>query len=450
MPVLAKRFLQRSRIPVFQSRSATDRGTRPQCPTNRVEHALIFATIILVPLQNQGIDGIGIPGVSYVYLLFVAQAAYIIGKRADCLAKTWQHSLLLSVYIFIGVGYLLEGIHPFSDYGEIYRMVQSFAGSILLASLCRDRRALRIAMYGYLFTAIYTSKAILGTYGTLSSATALDYGEGDRLRNAAFDDLSIDYNLNTLACIAAQGAGIAFAFGLTARSRWYSYLFLGLGLAFSVATFLTMSRSGVVTLAAVGAAVVLAYGVNRSRTIVIGLVVGLTTAAFVPHAVLSRMSFSTEVDEHGRMEGRAAVYTAFFHHLPDFIPTGIGRGNFWTAWGKNSEYGNSKGIVSGAHNVFFQMMIYWGLPALFGLFAIVWQGYRCLPGRYGDDGLAIALVAVAISLLLMALTVHNFYAKEFAIGIGLLVGAHRWIWSRPAARPLPMQRNRFRPSLKRV
>jgi hypothetical protein len=54
---------------------------------------------------------------------------------------------------------------------------------------------------------------------------------------------------------------------------------------------------------------------------------------------------------------------------------------------------DSKGRVSGAHNVYFQMMIYWGIPALIGLFAIIWQGYRCLPSG-GEDGLGMGYYAL--------------------------------------------------------
>jgi hypothetical protein len=200
---------------------------------------------------------------------------------------------------------------------------------------------------------------------------------------------------------------------------------------FSVATFLPMSRSGVVILIFICGSVLWSYGVTRIKTVVIGMLIGAAMLAFIPRSVLQRLSFTTERDEFGRLEGRAQIYTAFFHHLPEFVTTGVGVGNFKSYWGPRSMFNaGARGATSRAHNVFFQMMIYWGIPGLLGLLAIVWQGYWCLPGGYKNDGLAIGILCVAVSSLLLGFVVHTFYAKEFSIGIGLVAGTHRWIWSK--------------------
>jgi len=440
MNIAANRFLQRRQIPALQSRPSVLQRSRPQVATNRLEQALIMAPVILLPLES-GLPHIG--GFSLMYLLFIVQAGYVISKRPECLSKIWNHPLLVAVYAFLGVGYLMESSHPNSDYYEIFRMVQNVCGSLFIASLCRDRTALRSAMYGYLIVGTYESIVLFrGSYGALSGATAFDYGEADRLRAQVFEENPLEANLNALAFSTAQATGVALALALTARSSWSRYLPLGIGLVCFVASFLPMSRSGVAILAAVCASVVFSYGVARFKTLAIGIVIGAAVLIWVPSAVLSRLSFSTEVDQFGRMEGRAAVYTAFFHHLPEFVMLGVGRGNFWGEWGKQSMYSSERGQISGAHNAYFQMTIYWGLPALFALLGILWQAYRSLPGRYGDDGLAIAVLSIAVSLFVWSLTVHNLYAKEFSIGFGLLAGTYRWIWSRPN---IPIGRPRSRP-----
>jgi hypothetical protein len=403
-----------------------------------------MAAVSIMPLEAwlPQIGGFGI-----MYLLFAVQAAYLFSQRPECVRRVWQHPVFVTVYIFLSFGYLREFGHSNSDYYEIFRILQNFVGAVFLASLCRDRKALQSAMYGYLIVGVYTSYVLFGSsYSALSGATAFDYGDGDRLRAQVFEENPLETNLNALAFFAAQGAGVAMALALTCTSTFRRYAFLGVGLACIVGSFLPMSRGGVIILAGICATVMLGYGLNRGKTIAVGLLLVAALAIWVPKAVFSRLAFSTETDEYGRMEGRAALYTAFFHHLPEVALTGVGRGNFWGQWGKQSSYGNSKGLVSGAHNIFFQLTLYWGLPAAFGLLAICWQAYRCLPGRYGDDGLAIAILCIGVSLLLWSMQVHNLYDKAFALGLGLLVGAHRWIWSPAPAVPMPQRaRNSFRP-----
>src|SRR5207253_3170113 len=142
--------------------------------TNRVEQILLLATVALFPMQEQ-IPSVA--GFSVMYMMFAAQAVYIMAKRPECIAQVWLHPLLLAVFTFLCIGFVMEMFHPSSNYTEIYRMLQTFGGAIFVASVCRDRSALRWAMYGYLVIGAFTSVALLrSSYGTLSGATAFDYG----------------------------------------------------------------------------------------------------------------------------------------------------------------------------------------------------------------------------------------------------------------------------------
>lgn len=416
--------------------------------TDRVEQILILATVALLPLQEY-IPALG--GFSIMYLLFAAQAGYVFSKRPECVRKTWLHPLFLAVYVFILIGVVMEFIRLNPYYDEVSRMLQTFAGGIFLASICRDRKAMRMAMYGYLASGmLFALNLLFNSYGTLSSAGAVDYGEADRVRAAVFEDNPLQYNLNGMAFLTAQGAGVALGLALTTRARMLQFFYYGVTLLCFVATFLPMSRSGIGILMGICASVVLKYGIGRIKTLLIGILAVAVLVVLVPPAVWSRFSFSTEVNEtSGKMEGRAHVYTAFFHHFSEFAVSGVGQGNFVGAWGNASMYGNGRGKVSGAHNVFFQMMIYWGFPALVGLFGIIWQGYHALPDRYSNDGLAIGVLVVAVSLLFWSLTVHNLYAKEFGMGVGLLVAGRVWIWpGGSASRPGfgRGQKNQFAPN----
>jgi O-Antigen ligase len=160
----------------------------------------------------------------------------------------------------------------------------------------------------------------------------------------------------------------------------------------------------------------------------------------VPGAVLSRFSLSMETPS-GKMEARGRIYKAAIDHLPDYIILGVGAGNFAGPWGRQSQYFDHgfKGIqggVKGAHNVFIQVTIFWGLPALVMLIVLVYHAYRCLPRGGGKDILVICAYGLAVSLLWRMMFTHGLAEKQYAVGLGFLVGGYLWVWSKRLLPPL--------------
>jgi hypothetical protein len=197
------------------------------------------------------------------------------------------------------------------------------------------------------------------------------------------------------------------------------------------------------------AAVMFASGIRRGRLILTAGVISAAIAIWVPEVVWSRFTFSAET-HHGYTMGRARVYTAAVDHLPEYALTGVGAGNFRTAWGRHSSFNLGHSSVSGAHNVFIQVTIYWGLAALLVLIAVVWQAYRCLPRHCGSDALSLQLLGISVTALIMSLSMHNLYAKDFSLVLGLLVGARRWIWPRGIVQPATWKQRLPRPAIARM
>jgi O-antigen ligase len=179
--------------------------------------------------------------------------------------------------------------------------------------------------------------------------------------------------------------------------------------------------------------------------ILITTVIGATLALWVPDAVWSRMTFSTQAQEQeDKLEGRALVYTAAVKYFPEYAISGVGAGNFWGPWGHKSRFSEKLGVVSGSHNSFIQITIYWGLLSLLALTVLIWQAYRCLPKQCGNDVLALSLLGISVSILMYLTVVHTLYAKEFSLALGLLVGAHRWIWPEGVVPPASQPQRLFR------
>jgi O-antigen ligase len=145
------------------------------------------------------------------------------------------------------------------------------------------------------------------------------------------------------------------------------------------------------------------------------------------------MTLTSEANPN-KVESRTHVYSTSWEHLPDVFWTGIGVGNYWNKWG--FEVGLANGSVgslnvSGTHNCFIQATIYWGILGLVALLGIYWQAYRCLPKVIGKNEVSLALLGLSVSLFLFSMVMHELYAKEFSLGLGLLAGSKYWIWSRP-------------------
>lgn len=410
-------------------------------PTTVVERSLLMALLMLLPLEDN-IPVVG--GFSILFLVFGVVASYVFLNRFRAMRRILFHPVFLTSYVFLFVSFLMESMHLNPNYGDLFRLGLMIAGAVLIASLCRDKVALRTSIYACIGAGIVLSSFLfLTTYGSLSAATATSYQEASQVREKVLGDVSIggeDINPNKAALYTALGTVAALALMLAARSLLRRALFLGIALFSLVATFLPMSRGGIVTVLVGCGVVMVTHRAHRIRTLAMALVLGIGIASWVPEAVYSRMDISTG--------GRAQVYEAALEHLSDYLLTGVGFSDFWGTWGEQNGFAShSKLGITGAHNIFLQITIYWGLLSLLALLALIWQASRCLPGRCGDDALPLCLRGIATGVLLSTLFVQTFYDKHFSLALGLLVGAHCWIWPASAVRSAKRQHSRGHPTL---
>jgi hypothetical protein len=405
--------------------SAVVRNAGLGAPTTGLEKSLIALTIVALPTENHFLF---IPGFSLQFILFGIIAVYIVLNRFFELLNTVVHPALLSAYLFLTIGFLLEWTHDDASYYELIRVAQMIGGAILIACLCRDLPALRMACYGYLTAGLYLSILLFFTaYGALSASTASDFQEASKLRAEVFEDNPLQANLNNMAFGAAQAAVVALSWGLLARRTLPRGFYAAAGLICLIGTFLSLSRSGVAIVLASCTGVMYAFGLRHAKEFLIAALLAGVVLMLVPQSVWSRMSFTFEKHE-GKTEGRALVYGTAIDHLPEYFMTGVGAGNFWTSWGRRTEFASVSGRVSGAHNSLMQVTLYWGILGLMGFLLVFWQAYRCVPRCAGREAAALTLIGIGISALLLSMVTHNIYAKEFTLALGLLVGSHRWIW----------------------
>lgn len=399
--------------------------SRHASTTSLCERALLFLAIILLPAENHFKF---IPGFSLPFVIFGTMALYVVVARSSEFIDAACQPVFLAAYVFIVLGSLLEFGHRSPDYGEVGRIAQMIIGAILIASICRDLEALRAAWYGYLIAGGWLSILLcMTTYGVLNAAATTNFHDASMLRQQAFGESPLEANLNSMAFGAGQGAVVALCWALATRAPALRVLAIGAGLLCVVGAFLPLSRGGVVIMMISCGSVMYAYGLRHGKAILMAMLLGVTIMAVVPQSVWSRMSFTFE-EHDGKREGRALVYKTAIDHLPEYVFTGVGAGNFWSSWGRGTAFADHKGRVSGSHNGLLQVTLYWGVLGLMALLLIYWRAYRCVPRFCKRETAALGLVGIGVSLLLFSMVIHNLYAKEFSLGLGLLAGARHWIW----------------------
>lgn len=394
---------------------------RTSARSKLVECALLFVAIIVLPLETL------IPtvaGLGSSFIVFGLLACYLAIFRPQTLLRTACHGLFVAVYALLAVGLLVETLQPFPRYEILFRIALMVAGAVLIAALCRDRRALHWSILGYLVVGLWVSVLLITTsYGALKASSASDFNQGSQVRREVLDENNpLQANLNSMAITASHGAVVALVLALMAKTRARRILLYGATGFCLVATFLPLSRSGIVIVVTACSLVMLTYKGRKARLILAALVLGATIMCWVPDVAYSRLSFSTQATGTFQ-ESRARIYTAAVVNLREYVFVGIGAGNFWRTWGYNHGWG---GV--GAHNCYIAVTIYWGLLGLAALLGVVARAYRCLPRESGHDALGLALLGISVSLLLMTFVTHALYAKEFSIGLGLLAAAQSRIW----------------------
>ena len=369
-------------------------------------------------------------GISMGFIMFALVAGYMLLWRPRIFVRSLRHPVFLAGFTLIGISLVMEILHDSTGFFMIWRILLMLFGAVVLAALCRDRQAIRSSIYGLLGgSVILASLLFLKTYGTISAAEVHTRLDAERLRYEAFirhDEFEAD--LNQIAFFTALGAMLALVLALTATSLLRHHVFSAIAIFCLVATFLPLSRGGLVNLAVSCAAVAYARGITRPRVIIMALILAIGALVWIPQAVFSRFTMSTESSVSQYDDSRVRINRAVIEYFPVYALTGVGISNFHGEWGRHTEFAKDSGYVVGAHNCLVQVTIYWGLAGLLALLMLIWQAYRCLPKRCGVDPLRLCLLGISVSILTESLLVHTLEGKEFSLALGLLASAALWRW----------------------
>jgi hypothetical protein len=340
-----------------------------------------------------------------------------------------MHPVFVAAYVFIGLSVAAEFANPLSSEHYIGRFALMIGGAILVASLCRDRAALTMLLYGHIGAALWLGGILfLTSYGTLSGAAAMDFNDASYARGEAFRDSPIEGNLNkfALTCVLGGLVALAFALGSTAASVFRRSIFVLIGTFCLIASSLSMSRMAIIMILVGCTLMFKTCGIRKGKVWLLAGLIAASAVFVVPDAIWSRMTVKTGEGKDLRVN----FYENAIRDVNDYWLMGVGEGNYFKKWGFEKGYAHPNGddvVVYGVHNAFLQVLIFWGIIALLAFLAMIWQTYRCVPAQCGSDPLALSLLVVAVTLLVLLPFTHNLENKAFSLGLGMLVAYQRWL-----------------------
>src|SRR3954454_4147190 len=171
--------------PYPNPRIYVDRKASAGSRTSVIECVLLALAILILPAE-EFFPSFG--GFSSSFLLFILMAAHVACFHPAVLMRTAGHTVLAPLWGLIAFGFLIESLHPYPAYGEIVRIAQMAAGALLIACLCRDRKALWTVFGSFVMTGIWMSFVLIMTmYSGLSKASANDFGEASKVRSEVLE-----------------------------------------------------------------------------------------------------------------------------------------------------------------------------------------------------------------------------------------------------------------------
>jgi hypothetical protein len=395
--------------------------------STRVGRVLLFVTIGALPFQEY-LPTVG--GFSFAWFFFAAIGAYIGFTQVRRFLRFAIQPAFLWAAAFLGAAAVLEWSHEYPSFVEIRSIAQMFLGAVLIGTLVRDGRALRTCVYGCLVTAwLFSVLMAADFYSPLAKERASNVSEASAARTRVAEAAPLGANLNHIGYVCGLGSVLSFVTALRSPRRRTQYLWYGLAGFSFVGSSLTLSRSGLLITAALYGLVFFKERLYKQKRVLLVSVLCAIVLGLTPNVAFKRIGVET-AETSTRDEGRVVVFKATLHHLPECLISGVGVGGFWGRWGMLSDFGTGRGVV-GSHNVFAQVTFYWGVFVLLLLLVTFFQIGRPLLRADGNKDATLALTVIGVGSILLMMFMHNLYAKEFSIAIGVISGWGWWM-RRPA------------------
>jgi len=368
-------------------------------------------------------------GASTPFLLFGLTLFYLAVTRLKTLIRLFSGKYFLISISFAIICVFMETLHPFPSYDFISRYVNMIIGMFCIVALCRDRMALDIALFTFILaSAVQSFLIITGTAPLMQNINAVGFSDASQARLMAFEEFYLRGNLNDISYFSSIGSIIGIIWAYYEKVAWKKWLLVALTFPSILGVFLPASRTGAVIFFASFLLFIYKSKIKFKKWALAIPTLLILLAFTVPDMVWVRLGSLIRITELQEEDSRTKVYIAVLKNVNQYFITGVGSGNYWHGWAVNAGITNrfTTDVAMAAHNAFFQVWIYWGLPALIA-FLYLMSIYRdAIVRDIAGDRRRTCIYIFIMIIPMIFLFYHSFYHKSFSIGLGLLLSARYW------------------------
>ncbi|HRH66853.1 MAG TPA: O-antigen ligase family protein [Bacteroidia bacterium] len=363
------------------------------------------------------------------FLIFGCTLFYIGLTRLKTLLRLFSGKYFIASVVFAVVCIFMETIHPFPSYEFIFRYLNMTLGIFCIAVLCRDKTAFDIALFTFILASAFQSVILIfGTVPLLRSFSADGFYDASRARIQAFETFFLRGNLNDISYFSSIGALIGLIWMYFEPVRWKRITLMILTVPSILGVFLPASRTGAIIFFVSILIFVYKSKINLRSWVFPSLILIIFLFIAVPDVVWVRLGSILRFAELQETDSRTKVYTAVLNNIDQYAITGIGAGNYWHGWAVSAGITNrfTTDVAMAAHNAFFQLWIYWGLPGLISFLGLIFMFRTAVDRNIEGDRMKSCLYIFITMIPMIFLFYHSFYHKSFSIGLGMLLGARFW------------------------
>ena len=234
--------------------------------------------------------------------------------------------------------------------------------------------------------------------------------------------------MNDISYFSSIGSIIGIIWAYYEKVAWKKWLLVALTFPSILGVFLPASRTGAVIFFASFLLFIYKSKIKFKKWALAIPTLLILLAFTVPDMVWVRLGSLIRITELQEEDSRTKVYIAVLKNVNQYFITGVGSGNYWHGWAVNAGITNrfTTDVAMAAHNAFFQVWIYWGLPALIA-FLYLMSIYRdAIVRDIAGDRRRTCIYIFIMIIPMIFLFYHSFYHKSFSIGLGLLLSARYW------------------------
>ncbi len=363
------------------------------------------------------------------FLIFGFTFVYLAATRIKTLLRLFSGKYFIASVGFALVCIFMETLHPFASYIFIVRYLNMTLGIFCIAVLCRDKIAFDIALFTFILASAFQSVILIsGSFQMLRGFTAFGFYDASRARIEAFEQLLLRGNLNEISYFSSIGALIGMIWIYYEKTNWKRVILMILTIPSILGVFFPASRTGAFIFFASLLVFFFKTKVNMKKWILPTATLLLLLVFAIPDVVWVRLISIIHLAELQETDSRTKVFSAIITHIDQYALIGVGAGNYWHGWAVSAGITNrfTTDIAMAAHNAFFQLWMYWGLPALLAFLSLIWIFSTALERRVSGDRLKTTLFIFTLMVPMIFLFYHSFYHKSFSIGLGMLIGARFW------------------------